>query len=107
MTKNRYDKINTVIKNYDDNRQFLGDGYYRVIKFADNIYEFDFSKSGPCSTFESAPAIKFEMVDNTIKFLLYRDMTSRPIKFFTPESDDTFVKNEFEKLVDKFLSQKA
>lgn len=100
------DKLKVVLANFNENRTYNGDGYYRVKPFDDGSYELEFSVSGSCGTFDSHPAIKFVLSpeSDAVTYLLYRDMLATPIKFFKPESDaeQEFVNLAFEQLVDKF-----
>ncbi|GFH40928.1 hypothetical protein [Pseudolactococcus insecticola] len=102
------DKLRYVLTHFSDSRVFISDGYYRVQQFDNDIYELEFSVSGYCGTFESKPAIKFQLSsDDDITFLLYRDMTATPIKFFTPDdSNKAAVRSEFEALVERFYQVK-
>ena len=100
------DKLKFVLTHFKEDREYHGDGYYRVKSFDDGSYELEFSVSGSCGTFDSHPAIKVALSpeSDTVTYLLYRDMVVNPIKFFKPESDveQGFVKLAFEQLVDKF-----
>lgn len=102
-------KLEFVLTHFSDNREFISDGYYRVKAFGDDVYELEFSVAGYCGTFDSKPAIKFQVSPETqeVTFLLYRDMTTNPIQFFTPDASNlAFVASEFDQLVDKFYQTK-
>jgi hypothetical protein len=103
-------KLDFVLTHFSDSREYLADGYYRVKDFGDGIYELEFSVAGYCGTFDSKPAIKFQVLSESseVHFLLYRDMTTQPVQFFTPDATNLdFVTAAFEKLVDQFYQVKA
>ncbi|GAB2021415.1 hypothetical protein RyT2_04890 [Pseudolactococcus yaeyamensis] len=107
---NQMTQLDFILANFSESREYLEDGYYRVQDFGDDSYELEFSTAGYCGTFDSHPAIKFQMdaETKTITFLLYRDMVVSPIKFFKPESEkeQAFVQEHFEQLVAKFYQAK-
>jgi hypothetical protein len=101
------DKLKQVMKNYTDERHYLGDGYYRLKTIGDNQYEIEFSKSGYCGTFDPAPAIGFTLDENGLRLDTYRDMVSTPIKLTNYHDEPEFVSEAFDRLVDKFLTKMA
>lgn len=100
-----------VLDQFNADRCYLGDGYYRLQDFGNGIYELEFSIAGPCSTFDPHPAIKFQLTDASeiITPLYYRDMVLAPIKFFKPETQAelTFVQSALRELVRKFYQAKS
>ncbi|MDR1606118.1 MAG: hypothetical protein LBS41_03290 [Streptococcaceae bacterium] len=105
------EQLKVVLAHFDENRTYLGDGYYRLQDFGAGVYEIEYSIAGFCGTFESQPAIKFQVDfdSQAITFLFYRDMVAHPIKFFKPETeaDQAFVAEAFEHLLAKFYQHKG
>jgi hypothetical protein len=99
------DKLKQLMSHFNDERQYLGDGFYRIKTIGDNHYELEFSKSGYCGTFDPSPSIAFSLDENGLRVGAYRDMVSSPIKLTNYADEPEFVTDEFDRLVDKFLSK--
>jgi hypothetical protein len=100
------EKLEQLFEHYNDERQYLGDGYYRLKTMAPNKYELEFSKSGYCGTFESAPAIGFTLSENgQVTLGSYRDVVATPLKMTSFSEEPEFVSQAFETLVEKFINQ--
>lgn len=103
-------KLASILTAYSDQREYLGDGYYRIQAFGAHCYELEFSLSGPCGTFESHPAIKFQYLPDMAEplVLYYRDMVVSPIQLFKPETEaeQTLAQTSLVELIERFYQAK-
>jgi hypothetical protein len=101
------EKFETVKANFTDERQYLGDGYYRVRNIGGDTWDLEFSLSGPCGDSILHPQIRFDIVDGKLLPIQMFDTQATPVVFVRRDSEEHSQQLELAlaDLLDKFLAK--
>ncbi|MDR0922159.1 MAG: hypothetical protein LBM95_07250 [Lactobacillales bacterium] len=100
--------FNWVLENFNEEKEFIKDGYYRVREVLDNVYDIDFTVSGPCGESILHPQIRVEKSDEGLVPIQEFDTFVTPVIFMKRDSKENEAKLDqaFTELLKKFQKAK-
>lgn len=102
-----YAELLLLSDHYDDEKEFLGDGYFRLRQKDGQHYELAYLKADACGTTSVNPQITVEVIDKKVRAVSLLDLFSTPVRNIS-ESEETeaLLEQELATLVLKFKAAK-
>lgn len=102
-----YDEWLLLKANFGEEKEYLGDGYYRLRQKADGQYELAYLKPDMCGTTTVNPQITLEIVGELVKPVALMDLFETPIQSISySEETAERLEQELTELVAKFMAAK-
>ncbi|CZQ97989.1 Hypothetical protein Tpal_2206 [Trichococcus palustris] len=100
-------ELDLILKHFGPEKEFIGDGYFRIREKDSNRYEMAYLAPACCGTSTYHPQITIRVEDEKIIPEFLMDMEETPIKNIS-YSDETseVLEQELDKLCSKFLAVK-
>lgn len=102
-----YAELLLLAEHYDEEKEYLGDGYFRLRQKGPLQYELAYLKADACGTTSVHPQITVEVVGKQVKAIGLMDLYATPVRTINvSEENRALIEEELTQLVTKFKQAK-